>query len=386
MLNLETIFSARGGVETYVHQISKRLVNNGHNVFVISRSKNSYRQSVFDGVDYIQIPIKDFNLSILRLYSLQMLLFNFEAAIEIKKLNHVHHFDIVHAQFCSGFLYAILRLITYDKTKFVVTLHGTLVDEQLSRKKKSVSSFILIIMEYLTIKLANGVIASSYDTLRSARRHYGLDNITTEVIYSGVDLERFNLKRPNESLKKNQSRMFNVLYVGRVDERKRINILIHAAELLLSKYNTIRFLLVGPGTEQCFSYLTNKTFKPFFICAGTVSEEILTNYYLMSDVFVLPSIYEGFGLVIVEAFAAGKPVIAFNAGSLPELVKNGETGILLGASESANELASSIENLMLNDALRTKMAYDAKETAKNFTWTKSVNKTITFYETILSSA
>ena len=248
MLSFETIFSKRGGVETYVHQLSKHFVSKRHRVFVISRSTDSYRSFVVNGVHYIIIPLKTFNIPLL--YSVQMLLFNFKAAIAVKNLNQIYRLDIVHAQFCCGFLYALLRRLSRDSTKFVVTLHGTLIDEQMSHTRKSVSSFLLIIMEYLSVKCADGIIASSHDTLRSVHRHYKIGNIKATVIYSGVELEGFNFKKLDREAKKQWSDTFNVLYVGRTDERKRIHLLVQAAEMLLPKYKNLRFFLVGPDTEH----------------------------------------------------------------------------------------------------------------------------------------
>ena len=385
MLSFETIFSKRGGVETYVHQLSKHFAKAGHKVFVISHSPHSYRNSVNDGVNYLEIPLRTSNMPILRLYSLQMLLFNFKAALVAKRLNKTHHLHIVHAQFCCGFLYGLLSRFLSSTTKFVVTMHGTLVDEQLSRRKKSWSSFLLILMECLSVKCADGIIASSHDTLRNVHYHYKPKHVEATTIYSGVDLERFTVDNTQKTEDPRHD-TFNVLYVGRVDTRKRVHLILQAANKLLKKYKNLQFFIVGPGTKQYASYVNNQKSNKSFIFAGTVSEELLTKFYLMSDIFVLPSLYEGFGLVVIEAFAAGKPVIAFNVGSLPELVQNGKNGILLDASTPSNEIANSIETLITNDYLREQMALHAKETAKKFTWTKSCQNTLCFYQRIIQTS
>jgi glycosyltransferase involved in cell wall biosynthesis len=400
MLTMETIFHKYGGVEIYVHELSKHFVGKGHRVFVVSMSTDSYSSFIVDGVNYITVPIKKINIAFLS-YSLQMFLFNVKAAIAVKKLNQKYNLNVIHAQFCCGFFYSLLRLFWRDNAKFVVTLHGTMVDElkshikpiflknEMNEKRLKISSllksvgifvsfFPLILIEYASLKFADGIIASSYDTLRNAIRYYRIEKKIATVIYSGVNFERFKVKERERETKKPQPDKFTVLYVGRADERKGIQFLIEAASILISKHQNIRFFLVGPRTEKYSLRPINQNLKGFLVLTGKVSEQALTKYYLMSDVFVLPSLYEGFGLVVIEAFAAGKPVIAFKVGSLPELIQNGENGILLKAFD-VNGLARAIETLMKNNSLRMKMGFQAKETAKKFTWSATSNKTMNFY-------
>ena len=96
MLSLETISNKRGGVETYVHQLSKHFASKGHRVFVIFKSTDSGGSSVVNGVNYIGIRLKTSNIPILQLYSLQMLLFNLKAAMAVKKLHHKYGLEIFH--------------------------------------------------------------------------------------------------------------------------------------------------------------------------------------------------------------------------------------------------------------------------------------------------
>jgi len=399
---METIFHKYGGVETYVHQLAKNFASKGHRVFVISMSKNSHTSFTADGINYIMIPIKTINVPHIPKYPLQMLMFNIKAAITAAKLNQKYKLNVVHAQFCCGFFYALLKPFLRDNTKFVVTLHGTLVDEQLAhilpiflnesgRKRFKISAllkslkictsfFPLIIMEYISVKRAEGIIASSYDTLRKAIQYYRIKRKKATVIYSGIDSERFNIERePNEKQQSLQPDTFNILYVGRADERKGLKLLIDAASIITSKHQNVRFFLVGPDTEKYSSHLKEKNLQKFFVLTGKVSQETLTKYYLISDIFVLPSLYEGFGLVVLEAFAAGKPVIAFNIASLPELIENGKNGFLVNAFDS-EKFAASIETLMKNNSLLKKMSSHAKETAKKFTWLSAGDKTLDFYD------
>ncbi|MBT0159186.1 glycosyltransferase family 4 protein [Candidatus Bathyarchaeota archaeon A05DMB-2] len=401
MVTLETIFHKYGGVETYVHQLAKRFANKGHRVFVLSiSSKNLQDNFEADGINYIMVPTKNIKIPKLPLYPIKMLLFNIQAAIAIRKLNQKYKLDIVHAQFCCGFFYAISKIFTPDNAKFMVTLHGTLVDEQLAHirpiwrnlhhskiaalyksLKTSASFFPLIIMEYISVKRAAGIIASSYDTLRNAIKYYKIDPKKATVIYSGINPENLI---PEEHQNKKQytpySDTFNVLYVGRADERKGISLLLDAAPIVISQNPNVRFFLVGPDTEKYYAQLEKTGLERFFVLAGKVPPATLQQYYQISDIFVLPSLYEGFGLVVLEAFAAGKPVIAFNVASLPELIDNGKNGVLVTAIDP-KALALSIEMLTKNPSL-LKMRFNARETAKRFTWESTCYKTLSFYNKV----
>jgi glycosyltransferase involved in cell wall biosynthesis len=405
---METIFHKYGGVETYVDQLSRLFANEGHRVFIVSMSKNSSASFRAGGVTYFTIPIDAVTIPFLPKYPVQMLLFNIKSAATVRELNRRYKFDIVHAQFCCGFFYAILKSFWRDDAKFVVTLHGTLVDEQLAHilplflnelgKKrfefsalaKSLKVFVgffpLILMEYISVKLAQGIIASSYDTLRNAKRFYRIKRTKATVIYSGINLASFSDEKKQAVQQKNLLHStFNILYVGRADERKGISLLIEAASVLISRHKNVRFFLVGSGTEEYYPQLKRKGIEQFFAIAGKVSPETLSSYYLISDIFVLPSLYEGFGLVALEAFAAGKPVVAFNVASLPEIIKSGYNGILVDAFDP-EKFASSIEVLMKDDSRLRRMSLNAKETAEKFTWQTTSDKTIDFYKQIMETS
>ena len=119
------------------------------------------------------------------------------------------------------------------------------------------------------------------------------------------------------------------------------------------------------------------------VFVGFVEENILKQLYNACDVFVLPSHMEGFGLTLLEAMAAAKPVVASNVGGIPELVKDGVNGILVNSS-NPKELATALTFLLDNPKVARNIGSRNREyVAKNFSWEKTAKMTSVLYERIL---
>ena len=118
---------------------------------------------------------------------------------------------------------------------------------------------------------------------------------------------------------------------------------------------------------------------------GSISRNRLPEYYSQADIFVLPSVYEPFGIVILEAMAARLPVVASNVGGIPEIVKNNKTGLLMPSKEP-KALASAIEALVDDAHLRKIMgAAGRRRVERYFTWERIAKKTLEIYENALEN-
>ncbi len=117
---------------------------------------------------------------------------------------------------------------------------------------------------------------------------------------------------------------------------------------------------------------------------GIVPPLDLDAYYAASDVFVLPSMFqETFGLVLLEAFSAGLPVIAFRSGGIPELVENRENGILVAQGDEG-ALYESMRELVLDRELRARLGAAAESVPPRFTWDNAVNRIEAVYHDVLN--
>jgi glycosyltransferase involved in cell wall biosynthesis len=178
-----------------------------------------------------------------------------------------------------------------------------------------------------------------------------------------------------------------ILFVGRVHPTKGIEFLIKAMKEV--KQNSWKAFIVGPiQDKEYFEYLSKKireyklSDKIFF--TGFVTEKEKLILYDISKIFFLPSIYEPFGIVILEAFARGKPVIAVDSDGPRFLIKHGENGFLVKYGDVEN--AAKYIRLLLNERkLYKKISQNNIKKAKQFTWNKIVKKIIKVYEDVLNS-
>jgi len=127
-------------------------------------------------------------------------------------------------------------------------------------------------------------------------------------------------------LKYNIKNKPTLLFVGRIDDpRKGLDMLIKAFKFVLV-YIDAQLIIVGNGKKEKIMELAGPIAHYLFFL-GYVDDITLKKCYSLCDVYICPSRLEGFGLTILEAFAAGKPVIATNTGAIPELIQNGINGI-----------------------------------------------------------
>lgn len=156
-----------------------------------------------------------------------------------------------------------------------------------------------------------------------------------------------------------------ILFVGRIERRKAVDVLLEAAVLLLGEFPQLEFHLVGKKNEGP-DQDPEQTFRqkhPELLgrvkFVGAVDEAELKRHYLASDIFCLPSRYESLGLVLLEAMSMGRPVVASRVGGIPEVVDEGVTGLLFEADDVA-DLAGALRRLIADPALRRAMGTAAR--------------------------
>ena len=217
-------------------------------------------------------------------------------------------------------------------------------------------------------------------------RHYGDATKNIIVIPNGVDTLRFH--PTNRLLYRGQIRQEHglspsdplLMFAGGDWERKGV---LHIMEALsLVQRPDVKFFICGSGDEKFYGQLAElKRVRDRIIFVPHSSN--LWEYYAASDIFVLPTIYEPFGLVIVEAMASGLPVITSRVAGAADLIIDGVNGFLLRAPSDVNGLAEKIELLLSNAGLRKTMGERARETAEKFSWDRVAQKTLEVYNTVL---
>nr|WP_236642342.1 glycosyltransferase [Salinigranum halophilum] len=164
-----------------------------------------------------------------------------------------------------------------------------------------------------------------------------------------------------------------LLYVGPLSERKGIKYLLTAMDDILEQYSEVGLIIVGGGDKRHLQNLAkNLGIESHIRFDGFVSEKLLPEYYRAADIFVFPSLLEGFGMVLVEAMASGLPVISTTSSAIPEVV--GDAGILVSPKSSA-EIAEAVETLILNTRYAQSIGSSGRDRVNNqFTWDNTGKK------------
>jgi glycosyltransferase involved in cell wall biosynthesis len=189
------------------------------------------------------------------------------------------------------------------------------------------------------------------------------------VIPEGVDLEKFNKNVDASDINEKLGNERKILFVGNLHPNKGVHFLIKSFALVKSRINDVKLVIVGDGPLK--HYLINLTkrlkLEKDVILAGFVDDEDLPKYYASCDIFASASVLEGFGLIFLEAMALGKPIVAFNLVSIPEVV--GDAGILVNEINH-EKFANAIIELLQNKALYKEKSEIALNRVKLFSWEK----------------
>jgi len=220
------------------------------------------------------------------------------------------------------------------------------------------------------------------------RQLYGADAAKVTVIPLGVDLDRFrpaDKESARAALGLKDERI--VLFVGRLEPLKGVDILIDAAAMLESDVDC-SVLIVG-GDESASAQVARlqeqarrRGIEHRVAFAGAVDHELLPLYYNAADVCVVPSHYESFGLVAIEAMASGVPVVASRVGGLAGTVKDGETGYLVPWL-CPEPFAERIDLLLENDSLRRNLGEAAREAVSRYRWENVAEAVLQLYNDLV---
>lgn len=373
-----------GGAGIYASNITNELSKLGHEVHVLSPSCN-IENGVFRSNSirhYIPIAHKRF----LNIPSFWLKL--------VRKYNHickaVGGFDILHSNVISDFSLCNWQV----KTPRVVTVHhlSRLVAKKMPLMQRifdisSETGFVPLI-EKSVISRSDKIIAVSNYTKNNLISVYDICPSRIKVIHNGINLKEY--KTPENEAHDYKKSLglgdyFTFLFVGRLnDPRKNLPLLLKAFQIICKHRKNVRLVLVG----SCVTSNLMETLRILGIenevhVLGYVDGVTLKKCYSFCDALVSSSLLEGFGLVLLEAMASGKPVVAINGGAVSELVKNHVNGILV---ENPNplELANSMTFLVENPDVVKKIGKINIEKASEFSWAKSAEHTEQVYNSLLT--
>jgi glycosyltransferase involved in cell wall biosynthesis len=243
--------------------------------------------------------------------------------------------------------------------------------------------------EKLIFKKADILVANSLYTKKILVSQYGISNSKIRVVYMGhpeLNSIKFGVEQ-----RRNLAFMFSItgepiiLFVGRLVHRKGLPYLLKAARELKNREIKFKLIIVGTGPEKDRYKVQVKKLrlKQNVVFTGFVDESTLKKLYMMSDVVTFPSINEPFGLVVLEAMVAEKPIVASMSGGIPEIIEDPYNGALIDPQNTL-EYADALQ-LFLEDretSMRVGKANRKKVTEK-FTWKECAKHLSSIYETLL---
>lgn len=232
---------------------------------------------------------------------------------------------------------------------------------------------------------ADHIIAISEHSKGEICDRLGYPEEQVSVIYPGVDNSRFYHEPSKEILRKYGITGEGpvILNVGSEMPHKNLHALIRAFRNVKEKMPDAKLVKVGepswPNARDGLEALIKNLGLKDVIFLNYIEEDDLPKLYNSADLFVFPSLYEGFGLPPLEAMACGTPTISSNASSLPEVV--GDAGILVDSLD-VNTLAEKMYEVLTNEKLRERLMKNGIVRAKMFTWEKSAEETVKVYEEV----
>jgi glycosyltransferase involved in cell wall biosynthesis len=228
---------------------------------------------------------------------------------------------------------------------------------------------------------------STHEMEQMKKTGYKAKNV--KVIPNGIDFKRFDpIPDGNIFREKYKIEGKMVLYAGRLASNKGLKYLVEAMPEVLRRFDDTKLVLVGEdeGEKKELMELAKrlKIEDKVIFTGHIVDYDTFNSSFSACDIFVLPSEYEAFGIVLLEAAACEKPCIGTRVGGVPEVILEGKTGLLVDYGDS-NALAEAIIDLLGDEPGRKMMGKAARERVRNiFTWPKIVDQLETVYKEVLS--
>lgn len=280
-------------------------------------------------------------------------------------------YDLVHSHYwMSGWAGTYLQRLWNVPH---ITMFHTLGEVKNRAREDEHEPSYRIRAERRIVETADAVVAATEDEVMLLERLYQADAEQIAIIPCGVDVHSF---RPHEQEAARGALGLGpeplVLFVGRLEPLKGLDLLVEALPLLAES----AVLLVVGGDEQARDYVSSLQARAAELgvadrlrFVGAVPHDRLPLYYAAADLCAVPSFYESFGLVALEAMACGTPVVASRVGGLPATVRDGENGYLI-PWRSPQAFAARMNAIVTDPEGRERMSRNARRTAERFQWAR----------------
>lgn len=283
----------------------------------------------------------------------------------------------------------------FFKGKFVVTIHDLIHQHFQTRETSTLNPFFHAIKKFGYKKVFSNAVKKSAKIITPSEfvknqliKEWGINGNKIVVTYEGVDksvieeikkatekdfikiAEKFGIKKPY------------LFYIGNAQPHKNLSRLIHVFEKLKEKYPNLSLVLSGPK-HIFWEKIKLESHLEGVIFTGFVSEKEMVVLYKNAEMFVMPSLEEGFGIPILEAMACSCPVVSSNAGSLPEVGgPSSDRAVLYFDPKNEQDMEDKISQILNDEKLREVLIKNGEKRYKEFNWKKLAEQTLEVYQSV----
>ena len=354
-------FFQPGGVKRHILGLAKEFKKKGIEVKIITprrkRSENYGKDVILLGTSFPVITAG----------TATDLVVNFNP-LAIENLFKKEKFDVLH--FHNFTPPSAFQILERSSSLNIITIHANVEKSEFLKK----SGFIYLCKKIIQWKV-DGLIGVASLTLGGSEDFKG----PKVVIPNGIDLEEFHPRVPG--LKKFSDKRINILFLGRIEERKGLIYLLRAYKILEKTFSNLRLIVGGEGPlKSNLEKWVKKNKLKNVIFEGKVEEEKAPAYYASCDIFCSPAIFgESFGLVLVEAMACGKPVVAFANEGYKGILEGTKGARFLVKPRDHRTLAKKLEILIESQGLRRELGRWGLKEVKKYSWQRIASQVLDFY-------
>ncbi len=396
-----------GGMNVYVRFLSETLGEMGIKVDIYTRldarCQPQVHQSLGDNVRVVHLeagPYSPIHTDALADHVTEFTTSLVEFVSNDEEVSSFSDYDVIHSHYwLSGLVAGELNTLLPEPIPVLQMFHtlGHLKNIYAIDGQDIVSPVRLTAEEQIVSEVANKIIAASQNEADELVTHYGANPEAIVQVPPGVDLERFSPRSADtakEAINVDCGEQL-IVFAGRIEKLKGIDTLLRAMDILeesQSDDDPKRCVVIVGGDPWADDpepemYRLQKLTQELEIGShvafvGAKDQYSLPNYFAAADVVVMPSHYESFGMVALEAMAMGKPVIASEVGGLSDLVVDGVNGLHVPSRDAAS-LASAIGKVLGNPEFAKKLATQAGEDAAKFNWQIIATRIVDVYESLV---
>ena len=389
-------YLAPGGVETHIQKISERLVKRGHEVTVYTTNLKTQvpwqcfddytLESYVNGVKVVRLPVRRYvppHIPYPTIRGLIRAIFDSEDDVV-----HAHSHRYYQIFACAAAKLKRGRCKGRYQMPYVVTPHFHPASNMESPVSKSLMAVDDALFSRRIYRMVDKIIIVTDSEKKYIRRFAPLTKCVT--VPNGLDIKDWT-PIPDGTLFRRRYKIGDdekiILYTGRLADNKGLEHLVDASFNVAARHNNVKFVIVGADwgvLKKLKKKIWANNLDDYFVFTGHIdSYELFKSGYAAANVFVLPSEWEAFGIVLLEAMACGTPIVASDVGGIPYVV--GDVGRIFKYGD-IRALAENIIDVLDNEKQeRAKSAKGRKKVIEQYTWDNVVDRLEGIYEHITNA-